>query len=51
MPGKYGDAGKASPGKKGKTETNLQHVKENKISSSSSSVQQDGGPSEVKAAY
>lgn len=51
MPGKYGDAGKSSPGKKGKTETHLMHVKENKCSSSSSSVQQDGGPSEVKAAY
>lgn len=51
MPGKYGDAGKSSPGKKGKTETTLQHVKENKTSTSSSTVQQDGGPSEVKAAY
>lgn len=51
MPSKYGEAGKASPGKKGKTETHLHQVKENKCSTTSSSVQQDGGPSEVKAAY
>lgn len=51
MPDKYGAAGKASPGKKGNTQTHLHHVKENKCSTSSSTVQQDGGPSEVKAAY
>lgn len=51
MDSKYGPAGKASPGKKGDTSTTLQHVKENKVSSSSSSVKQDAGGSEVKLAY